>query len=166
MEIMSSDDVSKVALAQRSPHKVSLAQLRSNVERKPTQRIAASFLAEKARKINSRVLSLIATRASADPFGKVVKMIKDMIQRLMEQANDEADHKAFCDTEMATNKLTRNTKTDLVAQLQATIEELTAEINETAQKVVQTEAAIAELSASLTQATKERQAEKAANQVT
>merc|ERR1719399_1983421 len=89
-----------------------------------------------------------------------------MIQRLMEQGNDEADHKAFCDTEMATNELTRTTKTALVDQLKATIEELTAEINEFAQKIVQTEAAIAEISASLTQATKDRQAEKAANQVT
>merc|ERR1719443_2299426 len=116
--------------------------------------------------MNSRVLSLLAVRASSDPFGKVIKMVKDMIQKLMEEANEEAEHKGFCDTEMSTNKMTRDTKTALVSQLDATIEELTADINKLAQRESQTVTAIAEIDAAMVKATAERKAEKEKNQQT
>merc|ERR1719399_138632 len=93
-------------------------------------------------------------------------MVKDMIQKLMEEANEEAEHKGFCDTEMGTNKVTRDTKTALVSQLDATIEELTADINKLAQRESQTVAAIAEIDAAMEKATSERQAEKEKNQAT
>jgi len=32
----------------------------------------------------SHMLSLLAVRARSDPFAKVIKMVKDMIQKLME----------------------------------------------------------------------------------
>jgi hypothetical protein len=60
---------------------------------------AAQYLATKSRELNSRVLSALAEHASADPFVKVKKMIKDLIVRLMEEANEEAEHKGWCDTE-------------------------------------------------------------------
>merc|ERR1719421_1434834 len=102
--------------------------------------------------MNSHMLSLLASRATADPFAKVVKMVKDMIQRLMEQQNDEADHKAFCDAEMGTNKVTRETKSTLVTEIQAKIEELTAHVNKLAQKIVQTESSMAEIDAAMAKA--------------
>merc|ERR1712072_1119864 len=86
----------------------------------------AEFLQAKAKKLNSRYLALIASRAEADPFVKVKKMIKDLIVKLMEEANAEADHKAYCDTEMATNKMTRDNKQDEVDELTAGVEEHTA----------------------------------------
>ena len=51
---------------------------------------------------------------SADPFAKVKKMIDAMITKLLEEANEEADHKGWCDKEMATNKQTRDDKTEEV----------------------------------------------------
>ena len=42
-----------------------------------------------------------------DPFVKVNAMIKDLIVQSMEQASSESDKKAYCDTELATNKATR-----------------------------------------------------------
>merc|ERR1719451_118042 len=33
-------------------------------------------------------------------------MIKDLIVRLMEEANEEAEHKGWCDTELSTNEQT------------------------------------------------------------
>lgn len=55
-------------------------------------------------------------------------MIKDLIVKLMEEANDEAEHKGWCDTEMSTNKQTREDKADQVDTLTAQSEELTAQI--------------------------------------
>merc|ERR1712167_151358 len=86
----------------------------------------AEFLQAKAKRLNSRYLSVIAQRAEADPFVKIKKMIKDMIVKLMEEANGEADKKAYCDTEMATNKMTRDNKQAEVDELTAAVDEHTA----------------------------------------
>lgn len=164
MEIMSSPDVAggsqHTGLIQSKP---SLAQLRSSNQRHSAQKIAANFLANRGQKLNSEVLSLLAVRASEDPFAKVTSMIKNMIKKLMEQANDEAEHKAFCDTETATNKMTRDTKTALVAELQSKIEGLSADINELALKISQTQTAISEIAAAMSKATAERGEEKEKN---
>ena len=61
------------------------------------QRRLSNFLKAKAEEINSRVLSALAVHVSEDPFEKVKKMIKDLIVRLMEEANEEAEHKGWCD---------------------------------------------------------------------
>merc|ERR1711939_334545 len=88
----------------------------------------AQYLQAQAAKLNSRVLSAVAVRAEADPFKKVKKMIKDLITRLMEEANEEAEHKGWCDTELATNEKTRKEKTEGVETLHAEIDELEASI--------------------------------------
>merc|ERR1712129_614934 len=87
-----------------------LSQLRS-VSNTQQGRVA-QYLQAQAEKLNSRVLSAVAVRASEDPFQKVKKMIKDLITRLMEEANDEAEHKGWCDTELSTNEQTRKEKTE------------------------------------------------------
>jgi hypothetical protein len=166
-EIMRSPDVANggASLAQRP---TSLAQLRSDgaTNRHPGQHIAARFLAERAKKINSQVLSLIATHAAEDPFGKVTGMVKNMIKKLMEEANEEADHKGFCDAEMGTNKMTRDAKTAQVAELESSIQEFSADINELALQITQTSTAISEVDAAVAEATSERDAEKEKNQET
>merc|ERR1719333_1343315 len=80
-----------------------LAQLRADA-RSPVQAKVAQYLQEQGRHLNSRVLSALAVRVSDDPFKKVKKMIKDLIVRLMEEANEEAEHKGWCDTELSTNE--------------------------------------------------------------
>merc|ERR1719330_243593 len=65
---------------------------------------------------------------SADPFAKVKKMIKDLIVRLMEEANEEAEHKGWCDKELSTNEMTRQKKTAAVETLHAEIDQLEASI--------------------------------------
>merc|ERR1719327_2643636 len=77
---------------------------------RPVQKNVAAFLQGRAAALNSRVLSLVASKVSADPFEKVKKMIKDLIVRLMEEAGEEAEHKGWCDTELASNKQTRENK--------------------------------------------------------
>merc|ERR1711959_786889 len=99
------------------------AQLRANMETQAKARVA-SYLSKRAKQLNSRILSTLAVRASDDPFKKVKKMIKDLIVRLMEEANEEAEHKGWCDTELSTNEQTRKEKTEAVETLHAEIDQL------------------------------------------
>merc|ERR1719409_1688892 len=88
----------------------SFAQLRADTTN-PNQVRVAMYLKDQADRLNSRVLSALAVRVTADPFKKVKKMIKDLIVKLLEEANEEAEHKGWCDTELSTNEQTRKEKT-------------------------------------------------------
>ena len=59
---------------------------------------------------------------------KVKKMIKDLIVRLMEEANEEAKHKGWRDTTLSTNEQKRKEKTAAVETLHVEIDELEASI--------------------------------------
>jgi histone H3/H4 len=88
----------------------------------------ATYLHKQAQLHKSQMLEILASRASADPFKKVQKMLKDLVVRLMEEANEEAEHKGWCDKELKTNTQTRKTKAEAVESLQAEIDELNASI--------------------------------------
>merc|ERR1711865_1368654 len=110
-----------------------------------------------------RVLSAVAVRAAEDPFTKVKKMIKDLIVRLMEEANEEAEHKGWCDTELSTNEQTRKEKTEAVETLHAEIDQLEASIAKLTEDITELTKQVAELDAAMAKATKLRQEEKATN---
>lgn len=94
----------------------------------PVQEEAAKYLQDRAKVIDSRVLSAIAERVSEDPFAKVKKLIQDLITRLEEQAGEEMQHKAWCDKEVSNNEKTRTKLTTQVEKLGSQIEEKTANI--------------------------------------
>merc|ERR1719333_1047138 len=121
---------------------------------------AAHFLQMQAKRLNSNLLSSIALKGQADPFVKIKKMIQDMVDKLMEEANDEAEHKGFCDTEMGTNKQTRDTKATQAAELSAQIEQMTAEASSLAQECSELSQDIVEIDAAMAKATENRAAEK------
>jgi DNA polymerase/3'-5' exonuclease PolX len=107
--------------------KVSFAQLRS-VDYNPLQQRISAFLAGRAKTIDSRLLSMVSQRVAADPFTKVKKMIKDLISKLMQEGTEETEHKGWCDTELGTNKITRDKKSADIAKLTSDVEDLTAQI--------------------------------------
>merc|ERR1719174_2660657 len=129
IEILSSGAVSG-ASEKHLPQllQTSFAQLRS-VDRSPAQLEVAAFLKDQGRKFNSRILRALAMRVSDDPFKKVTKMIKDLIVKLMEEANGEAEQKGWCDDELATNEQTRKEKTEAIEVLHAEIDQLEAAIS-------------------------------------
>merc|ERR1719231_1782328 len=93
-------------------------------------------------------------------------MIKDLIVKLMEEANEEAEHKGWCDTEMSTNEQTRKEKTAAVESLTAEIDELESSIAKISEEISELSKAIAELDAAVAKATGIREEEKAKNAVT
>merc|ERR1719352_1729855 len=93
-------------------------------------------------------------------------MIKDLIVRLMEEANEETEHKGWCDTELSTNEQTRSEKTTAVETLHAEIDELETSIAKLTQDIADLTKAVADLDAAMAKATKIREEEKAANKVT
>merc|ERR1719265_2404255 len=90
-------------------------------------------------------------------------MIKDLITRLMEEANEEAEHKGWCDTELSTNEQTRKEKTEAVETLHAEIDQLEASIAKLTEDVGELTKAVAELDAAMATSTKLRTEEKAKN---
>merc|ERR1719361_3368521 len=143
----------------------SLASLRAEQRGQPQAR-AALFLQNKAGELSSRVLSAVAGRVAADPFRKVKKMIKDLIVKLMEEANEEAEHKGWCDTELSTNEQTRKEKTEAVETLHAEIDQLEASIAKLTEEIAELTEAVAALDAAMAKATTIRQEEKAENEMT
>jgi len=140
----------------------SLAQFMTASSTQSQDRVA-KYLAAQAKKLNSRVLAAVATHAEDDPFQKVKKMIKDLIVRLMEEANEEAEHKGWCDTELSTNEQTRKEKTQAVETLHAEIDQLQASIAKLTEDIGELTKAVAELDAAMAKATKLRTEEKATN---
>merc|ERR1719482_2667274 len=90
-------------------------------------------------------------------------MIKDLIVKLMEEANEEAEHKGWCDTELSTNEQTRKEKTEAVETLHAEIDELEASIAKLTEEITNLTAAVAAIDAAVAKATKIREEEKAKN---
>jgi len=171
-KILSSDAVSgnadkhlPSALVQEDSDAVSLIQLRGLEVSEARSRVV-EFLQGRAKELGSRYLSLAASHISADPFVKVKKMIKDMIVKLMEEANAEADKNAYCTTELATNKLTRENKQSEVDELSANIEKKTAESTKLAEEVAQLSGQVAELKGQQDELTQLRDAEKKTNTAT
>merc|ERR1740138_121022 len=168
IEILSSDAVSGNAekhLPSLLEKKSSFAQLRSS-NLSPEQQKTAFYLQEQAKHLNSRVLSALAVRVEEDPFSKVKKMIKDLIVRLMAEANEEAEHKGWCDTELSTNEQTRKEKTEAVEMLHAEIDELKSSVAQLGEDLSDLSKAVAELDQAMATATTQRQKEKAENEAT
>lgn len=140
----------------------SLAQLRS-LTASPLQEKLAVFLRERASSCNSQLLSLVSQHVATDPFTKVKKMIKDLISKLVQEATAETEHKGWCDTELVTNKQTRDSSTEEVSQLSADVEDLTAEIARLGQDLTDLAVAITENNEASAKASADRQASKATN---
>merc|ERR1719407_39887 len=76
-------------------------------------------------------------------------MIKDLIVKLMEEATEETEHKGWCDTEMTSNKQTREDKAEAVSTLTANGEELTAKIAKLSNKIAELSDSISEIDAAV-----------------
>merc|ERR1719158_1268278 len=143
----------------------SLVQLRAGAK-SPSQDAVASYLAKQGQKLHSNLLAALSLHVSSDPFVKIRKMIQDMITKLTEEAQEEAEHKGFCDSELSTNKQTRDDKTTQADTLSANIEQMTAESQKLATEIKELTADVAASDAAVAKATKIRGEEKTKNTAT
>jgi len=172
LEIMNSDDVKGSgdkhlpSLAQRA---VALVQLRNGMSAEAGELLqarVASFLADRAKAYNSRLLTLASQGVAANPFVKVKKMIKDMISKLVQEQTEETEHKGWCDTELTTNKQTRDQKTEAVEELTAEKEDQETLIAQLTQAIEDLTKESLELAKAMAEATAERQASHETNEAT
>ena len=73
----------------------SLLQIRSARARVSSRSRLVSFLNKKAALLSSTALKNLASQVEANPFDKVVGMIKDLVAKLKEEAAAEAEHKKW-----------------------------------------------------------------------
>merc|ERR1719163_2577398 len=81
----------------------------------------------------------------------------------MEEANEEAEHKGWCDTELSTNEQTRKEKTEAVETLHAEIDQLQASTAKLTEDIGELTKAVADLDAAMAKATSLRTEEKSKN---
>lgn len=167
IEIVSSPQVAgsygeHVNFAQRA---VSLLQVGSSM--RLAKDAAVSLLETRARSLDSTSLAqLAAAMATIGPFSKVVEMIESLIARLKEEAAAEADHKAWCDEQLKSNKLKRETKSAKVEELFAQLGGLSASISAMGAQSAKLSEEQAQLTQAMQEATDFRQKENTENLAT
>merc|ERR1719398_347756 len=103
----------------------------------------------------------LAARAAEDPFTKIKKIIQQLIERLLREANAEATKKGFCDTELGKAESDRDYRFADVQALNKEGEKLEVDIEELTAEIAELKASIEDLEDALSKAKKLREEEKA-----
>jgi len=125
-----------------------------------------SIFRDVAKKYKSPMLSTLAVKVAEDPFVKIKGMIQDMIEKLLEEEADEANHKGYCDEEISKTVKDRDYRLEEIEALHASLEELNAREEKLALTKAELEEAVKSLSEDYANQTKARAEEKEENEVT
>jgi len=87
-------------------------------------------------------------RGGANPFGKVVGMVKDMIAKLEAEAESEASEKAFCDKALAEANEKKDANTAMIDKLSVKLEQGEAATSKLKEQVATLQAELAKLAKS------------------
>jgi len=167
VEILSSGSVSGNAEKHLALVATSLLQvgdkIAATVKSEGIRRRLREFLSSEGSRLHSRGILLLAEKIAADPFAKVKKLIDNMITRLLEEANEDAEHEGWCDKEMGQSKITRDKLTEEIDGLDAAVEDSKATILALGNEIATLTKEVADLDASVAEATQLRSEEKAKN---
>jgi len=132
---------------------------------------AVKYIKDLSKRFNSNALAQLANRMSAaarlgaaagdDPFAKVKGLISEMIDRLLQEAEDEAGHKAYCDKEMSETKAKKEELSTEVEELTTKIDSMSAESAKLKEEVAILSKELVDLEASQAEMDKIRQEEHA-----
>jgi len=168
IEILSSEAASGnaakyLSLMQGPSTGSALVQIQSTGQSTGLHRQISEFLEQEADRLHSKDIALLVEKIKADPFAKVRKLISNMIDRLMDEANADAEKEGFCDKEMGKSKVTRTRLQEQMDGLKASIAEGQATIAQLAQEIATLTEEVSEMDAAVKSATESRQEEKAKN---
>jgi len=142
---------------------VQVSSVRGSVSSIQTRADLANFevvnlLKRLAKEQHSTALSQLASKIATtmrfgasngeDPFAKVKDLISTMIERLIKEGEEEAQHKAYCDTEMGKTKKKRGELEHDVEVLTAKIDKAKAQSAKLKEEVTQLNKELAEIAAS------------------
>merc|ERR1719405_176794 len=97
-----------------------------------------------------------------DPFAKVKGLISEMIERLLQEAAEDAAHKAYCDKEMSEKKAKKEELTDEITALTTKIDKMSADSAKLKEEVAILSKELADLAKSQAEMDKLREEENAA----
>merc|ERR1719203_1576108 len=119
---------------------------------------AVRFVRDLAHRQNSKALAQLASRmatamrmssgSAADPFAKVKDLIADMIEKLEQEANNDAKHKAYCDKEIAYADEKKANRIAEIEKLTTSIDQMSARSAQLKEEVAALEKSLADLAAS------------------
>merc|ERR1719247_2666103 len=92
-----------------------------------------------------RVQAATAMSSGADVFAKVRGMIQELVDKLVEEAAAEADHKAWCDKETAESQEKIADHQSTLEKLQARLDKAEATIAQLTESIAATENQLADL---------------------
>jgi len=164
IEIISSPNVADSYAGHVKFVQTNFLQMASSSRRVLVKQRASDYLKKRAVALKSKTLAALATQIAANPFAKVVDMIKMLIAKLKEEAAAEADHKAWCDQQLNENKHKRNKKTTESEKLMAEIDGINSSIDTMAKKIQTLIQEQEDLTKAMGEATTQRVAEKAENE--
>merc|ERR1719375_2734135 len=127
---------------------------------------AAHLLKQAAIKSGSAQLALLASQAKNDAFAEVKKAIDEMMAELKKTQTEEADKYEYCTTEIKENDKERAAKTDAKADLETSINDLTAMVEKLGDEITALKAAVASAQVEMKTASENREAENNDFQVT
>jgi hypothetical protein len=125
-----------------------------------------SMLKTAGKTLKSAALVSLASKASEDPFIKIKGMIQEMIEKLLQEEADEANHKGMCDKELAKTMKDRDYRLRDVEELHTTIESENARREKLSEEMATLTEELATLRSDLATQTTTRAEEKAENEVT
>jgi predicted nucleic acid-binding Zn-ribbon protein len=122
---------------------------------------ALRLIQQLGQRLHSTAMISLAYRASADPFVKVRGMVQDMIEKLMQEAAEAADQKAFCDEEQGKSRKSKEEKDMSLAKTTARIEKAQSAIATLSEQKTMLSKEVANLDSEMKEATEIRAGEKA-----
>merc|ERR1719217_1185777 len=115
---------------------------------------AQPSLAQLAEAVRSTMLT------ENDPFAKVKGMIQEMLEKLLKEAKEEADKKAFCDKEMKETKMKMDEKASEVEDLTTSLDTSDAKIAKLKQGIAVLEGELGKIASEQKTATEMRNKDK------
>jgi hypothetical protein len=126
----------------------------------------ASMLKGKGEQLKSTVLVALAGQISKDPFAKIKTLIQELIERLLQEANNESNQKGWCDKATKDAKQKRGYAADEVRRLNGEMAMLEATRDQLREEIATLQTETDDITARREQAETERTEESAQNAAT